>query len=282
MGEKVVASSCRTLFLSGIFLFVLISFPLINSVEASSELWGQKYGGGAIDSAEDIVQTSDGGYAIAGFTGSFGAELFDFWLIKTDASGNMIWNQRYGEEGIDAANSLVETSDGGYALAGRTKSFGAGEYDDLWLVKTDEYGIPEFPDTTPPTISIASPENKTYTVNNVSLTFTVNELTSWIGYSLDEQANVTITGNTTLTGLAEKPHTRIVYAKDIAGNTGASETIYFTTIPLPPKNGPSGLPRWAAWAVAVSVMIVAVVGVALLVYFGKIKKTTGETNEHSR
>ena len=144
--------------------------------------------------------------------------------------------------------------------------------------------IPEFPDTTPPTISIVSPENKTYIVNNVSLTFTVNELTSWrppisYNYSLDGQANVTITGNITLTGLSDGSHSLIVYAKDTAGHTGASETIYFTTITLPPKNGPSGLPRWAVWAVAVSVvsvMIVAVVGATLLVYFAKVKKTTGK------
>ena len=120
--------------------------------------------------------------------------------------------------------------------------------------------IPEFPDTTPPTISIVSPENKTYAVGNVSLTFTVSEPTSWMGYSLDGQANVTITGDITLTGLAEKPHTLTVYAKDIAGNTGASETIYFSikTEPFPTT--------WVAAAIA----IVALVGVALMIYFTKV------------
>ncbi len=54
-------------------------------------------------------------------------------------------------------------------------------------------------DTTPPSISILSPENKSYTVKDVPLTFTVNETASWIGYSLDGQANETITGNVTLT-----------------------------------------------------------------------------------
>ena len=148
------------------------------------------------------------------------------------------------------------------------------------LTANNEQYTPSGFGTAPPTISIVSPENKTYTVNNVSLTFTVSEPTSWIGYSLDEQANVTITGNTTLTGLFDGTHSLIVYAKDTAGNTGASETIYFTAIPLPPKNGPSGLlPRWAAWAVAVSVMIVAVIGAALLIYFGKIRKTTGKAEK---
>lgn len=88
--------------------------------------------------------------------------------------------------------------------------------------------IPSTSDTTPPTISIISPENKTYTVNNVSLTFTLSEPVSWIGYSLDEQANVTITGNTTLSRLSDGPHSLIVYAKDTSGNIGASEIIYFS------------------------------------------------------
>jgi hypothetical protein len=83
-------------------------------------------------------------------------------------------------------------------------------------------------DTTPPTISIVSPENKTYTINYVALTFTVSESTSWMGYSLDAQANVTITGNITLIGLSEGSHSLRVYAKDAEGNTGTSETIYLS------------------------------------------------------
>ena len=133
--------------------------------------------------------------------------------------------------------------------------------------------IPEFPDTTPPTISIVSPENKTYIAKDVPLTFTVSKSTSWIGYSLDGQANVTITGNTTLTGLPDGPHSLVVYATDTYGNTGASETIYFTTIPPPPRNGPELFPRWDSWAVA-AIVIIAVVGAALLVYFTKIRKPT--------
>ena len=130
--------------------------------------------------------------------------------------------------------------------------------------KNDRY-TPFGYETTPPTLSIVSPENKTYTANNVSLNFTVNELTSWIGYSLDEQANVTITGNTTLTGLSDGIHNLVVYAKDIAGNTGASKTIIFrVTEPFP-----------TTWIVA-AIAITAIGGAAFLVYFVKVKKK-GET-----
>jgi len=83
-------------------------------------------------------------------------------------------------------------------------------------------------DTTPSTISIVSPENKTYTVEDVPLTFTVSESTSWIGYSLDGQANITIAGNTTLTGLSDGMHSLVVYASDITGNIGSSNMVYFT------------------------------------------------------
>ena len=114
--------------------------------------------------------------------------------------------------------------------------------------------------TVPPTISIVSPENKTYKVNNVSLTFTVNELPSWIGYSLDGQANVTITANTTLTELSDGPHTLKVYARDTAGNTGTSETIYFNIV-----QKTESFPT----LIVVPIAIIAVVGAALLVYFRK-------------
>jgi len=82
-------------------------------------------------------------------------------------------------------------------------------------------------DTTPPTISILSPQNTTYSTTDVPLTFTVDETANWMGYSLDGQANVTITGNTTLTGLSNGPHHLKVYANDTYGNIGSDYT-YFT------------------------------------------------------
>jgi len=101
--------------------------------------WSQTYGGTSGDYARALVETSDGGYALAGEIGSFGPS--DFWLVKTDASGNMQWNQTYGGIGIDYALSLVQTVDGGYAIAGFADSFGAGSLD-FWLVKTDvEQGL---------------------------------------------------------------------------------------------------------------------------------------------
>lgn len=81
---------------------------------------------------------------------------------------------------------------------------------------------------TPPAIVVSSPENKTYSVNHVSLTFTTSEQTSWEGYSLDGAGNVTITGNTTLINLSDASHTIVVYANETLGNIGISNTISFT------------------------------------------------------
>jgi hypothetical protein len=59
--------------------------------------------------------------------------------------GNIMWNMTYGGDMNDISSSLVEISDGGYALAGYTNSVGVGNFD-AWLVITDEHGnIPEFP-----------------------------------------------------------------------------------------------------------------------------------------
>jgi len=120
-----------------------------------------------------------------------------------------------------------------------------------------------FVDSAPPTIAIISPENKTYTVNNVSLTFNVNESTSRIGYSLDGKANVTIAGNTTLTGLSDGSHNIVVYADDTVGNTGTSGKVYFRI--------EAQAELFLIW-VAASAVIITGIGIALLVYFVKVRK----------
>jgi parallel beta-helix repeat protein len=120
-------------------------------------------------------------------------------------------------------------------------------------------------DTIPPNINIQSPENKTYTTSSVSLSVAFDEAISWIGYSLDGQVNITITGNTTVSGLSNGLHSLIVYANDTAGNTGGSEMIFFT-VETPREEA------FPIWVLAVIVAI-AVVGAALLVYFTKVRKT---------
>ena len=102
-------------------------------------MWSQDHGGYYSEVANSLVETTDGGYAIAGYTNSFGEGYDDFWLVKTDADGNMEWNMTYGGTSLDQTYLVFATPDGGYAMGGTTMSFGAGGLD-LWLVKTDAAG----------------------------------------------------------------------------------------------------------------------------------------------
>jgi hypothetical protein len=122
------------------------NFWLVKTNNSGNIEWIQTYGGSDYDFAYSLVETADGGFAIVGYTGSFGAGNAIFWLVKTDGYGNMEWNQTYGIADYNRAYSLVQTSDGGFALAG---SSGSG-FNDFWLIKTDKNGIiPEFPSWAP-------------------------------------------------------------------------------------------------------------------------------------
>lgn len=115
-------------------------------------------------------------------------------------------------------------------------------------------------DTVPPNVLVLSIENKIYDAPDLPLNFTVSEPTSKMSYVLDGQDDVTVDGNTTLTGLTEGEHTITVYVWDAAGNVGASETLTFTVESFP-----------AVPVAVASLGSIAVVGVGLLVYFKKRK-----------
>jgi hypothetical protein len=96
-------------------------------------------GGKNNDGGNSLIQTSDGGYAIAGATTSFGAGEADVYAVKLDAKGNLHCTRTIGGPVSEAGNSLIQTSVGGYAIAGYTASFGAGRAD-VYLVKLDAKG----------------------------------------------------------------------------------------------------------------------------------------------
>jgi hypothetical protein len=103
-------------------------------------------GGEKDDWSYCLIQTSDGGYAIAGATNSFGAGYTDVYVVKLDAKGNLQWTKTIGGKKEDVGNSLIQTSDGGYAIAGATNPFGA-EYTDVYVVKLDANGKPQWTKT---------------------------------------------------------------------------------------------------------------------------------------
>jgi hypothetical protein len=101
--------------------------------------WTKTIGGSVTDVASSIIQSSDGGYVVAGWTKSFGAGGFDMYVVKLDSSGNVQWTKTIGGSKDDLAGSIIQSSDGGYAVAGWTKSFGAG-FADFYVVKLDSSG----------------------------------------------------------------------------------------------------------------------------------------------
>jgi uncharacterized delta-60 repeat protein len=101
--------------------------------------WQKTYGGPSLDEAYSIQQTTDGGYIVAGWTSSFGAGSYDFWVLKLDPNGDVQWQKTYGGPDWDMAYSIRQTADGGYIVAGWTSSFGAGGYD-IWVLKLDANG----------------------------------------------------------------------------------------------------------------------------------------------
>jgi hypothetical protein len=118
---------------------------------------------------------------------------------------------------------VAEVSDVLYCIGGFD---GAKWLDVNEMYKPVGYG------TVPPKVQITSPENKTYA--EVSLEFTVNRGTEWMGYSLDNRVNITILSETKLSGLSQGAHSVTIYANDSLGNMGSSNTVFFSVDKLPP------------------------------------------------
>jgi predicted secreted protein len=121
------------------FLVMMTSFLRVNADDPPTTKWNKTYGGSRSEMAYCAQQTIDGGYFIAGYTSSFGAGAADFWLVKTNSSGNLQWNKTYGRANQDEAYAAQQTTDTGYILAGSTSSIETGLLD-FWLVKTDSNG----------------------------------------------------------------------------------------------------------------------------------------------
>jgi len=160
-------------------------FWLVKTDAAGNMQWNKTYGGADLDLAYSMIQTLDGGYAIAGETSSYGAGSDDFWLVKTDSSGNVQWNQTYGGNYAEIAYSIIQTTDwGGYALAGFTDSYGAGDYD-FWLVKTDVTGHAEWNKTYGGTYediaySVVQTDDGGYAIAGYTKSYGAGDYDSWL------------------------------------------------------------------------------------------------------
>ena len=118
---------------TGIYASGPTDFVVLKLSSAGALLWTRIFGGASRDEAWDIIQTQDGGFAVAGMTESFGAGSADFLVLKLTSTGTLSWARTYGGTGYDRTESMIQTIDGGYAVAGMTASYGAGSYDFLVL-----------------------------------------------------------------------------------------------------------------------------------------------------
>jgi len=114
-------------------------FALYKLNSSGNKVWFKHYGGGNTDYAYSIQQTSDGGYIVAGYSGSYTYGGNDFAIYKLDSNGNKVWFKHYGGSNNDYAYSIQQTSDGGYITAGYTYSYTNGS-DDFAIYRLDSNG----------------------------------------------------------------------------------------------------------------------------------------------
>jgi hypothetical protein len=166
--------------------------------------------------------------------------------------------------GVAIVNDIIYVIGGGTAYPTGINFYGSPT---ITKYATNERYTPIGYRTISPLVHLVSPQNQTYNTTSVPLVFTVNKPVSWMGYILDCQDNITVSGNTTVTELANGLHNVTVYARDKFDNTGVSENINFVIAAPEPEPEP-----FPTTIVIASVVTVAVVGIGLLVYFKKRKR----------
>jgi parallel beta-helix repeat protein len=237
---------------------VVISSSSSNNYIAGNNMTGDVYGVKITDSSNNTVT----GNSIADFWAGIYLQGGEYNII----SGNRFYGRGhstvYGIGGPNNWNIISENTI-------------VGSRDDILITGSNNTVVeskflPPFiasllEESTPPIAFIISPENKTYTANNVTLKFNINEPASWMGYSLDWQAYTTAFENATLSGLSCGPHTLTICAMDSSGNIGDSETVQFS-VAEPFSN------TWVDTWVVAAALSVAASGVALLIFMKQNRK----------
>lgn len=118
-----------------ILVIAIVSFVL----SAPPATWNRIYGGIGLEEAYSMRQTTDGDFIFLGQTYSIGTGGADFWLVKTDPDGIVLWEKSYGGELNDIGRAVRQTRDGGFILVGTTSSKGGGG-SDIWLIKVSTSG----------------------------------------------------------------------------------------------------------------------------------------------
>jgi hypothetical protein len=113
---------------------------LVRTDAGGDTLWTRTFGNpGDEDMANQVRQTADDGFIVVGHSWLYGPGNSDVRLIKTDANGDTLWTRTIGGTGDEEGNSVQQTADGGYIVAGATESFGTGRFD-VYLIKLNGAG----------------------------------------------------------------------------------------------------------------------------------------------
>ncbi len=204
-----------------------------------------------------------------------------FWSFQIYYKASWQPNKTYVDYGISARSNTINLTDipegshflevvadakyTGYTTRQETKGFYVTSYYVSYRLigsSTVNFNV-----DLPPKISILSLENKTYGTSDVPLDFTVNEPCSSVAFSMDGKENVTASGNLTMSGLANGDHNITVFAMDEAGNTGTSETLFFSV------DAPEVFPVVPVTAIAVAAVVL--VAASLLGYLKKRRLKSG-------
>jgi hypothetical protein len=118
---------------------------LLKTDEEGNKLWSKILGGDKTDSGYSVILDEDDGYIITGVINDQQDSTGDIFLIKTDSSGNVLWQQNYDNGGYEQGTDVKKTLDGGFIISGFTAYYyvGAGSYD-IFIVKTDKLGNMEW------------------------------------------------------------------------------------------------------------------------------------------
>lgn len=157
MFEKIFKMIFQKYILVYLFIFITITSCkneddniIANTKDLVSSV--RTFGGSKNESAQEIVSTTDGGYAILGFTQSNDGDItdkqnedFDFWVLKFNEENEEEWNKTYGGTEDDKGQDIIQTIDGGYAILGSSLSndedvSGNHGQNDYWLAKLDASG----------------------------------------------------------------------------------------------------------------------------------------------
>lgn len=114
------------------------SLYLIKTDDHGQYIWKKKIGNAGANYGNSIIQANDGNYVIGGYTESSGNGGKDMYLVKTDQNGNVLWSKTFGGKYDDVCQEVIQTSDGGLALIGKTET--APGVEQGYLVKTDADG----------------------------------------------------------------------------------------------------------------------------------------------